>query len=72
MNADKINSTHRDSMHHFLRLAVSVILATAICSEIHASGPLRKTTIGVTRSGTSIVGWANDDYFDLDFQGQRI
>ena len=59
-------------MHYFLRLAVSVILATAICSEIHASGPLRKTTIGVTLSGTSIVGWANDDYFDLDFQGQRI
>ncbi len=72
MNAGKTISTHRDPMHHFLRLAVSVILATVIYSEIHAAGPLRKTTIGVTRSGTSIVGWANDDYFDLDFQGQRI
>ncbi|MBT7254773.1 MAG: hypothetical protein HN882_07200, partial [Planctomycetaceae bacterium] len=59
-------------MQHFFKLAVSVILITVSCSEIHAAGPLRKTVIGVTRSGTSIVGWANDDYFDLDFQGQRI
>ncbi len=72
MNAGKTISTHRDPMHHFLRLAVSVILATVIYSEIHAGGPLKKTTVGVTRSGTSIVGWANDDYFDIDFQGQRI
>ena len=59
-------------MQHFFKLAVSVILITVTCSEIHAAGPLRKTAIGVTRSGRPIVGWANDDYFDLDFQGQRI
>ena len=59
-------------MQHFFKLAVSVILITVICSEIHAAGPLRKTAIGATRSGRPIVGWANDDYFDLDFQGQRI
>ncbi|MFP6587742.1 MAG: hypothetical protein VB814_08860, partial [Pirellulaceae bacterium] len=59
-------------MQHFFKLALSVILITVTCSEIHAAGPLRKTAIGVTRSGRPIVGWANDDYFDLDFQGQRI
>jgi rhamnogalacturonyl hydrolase YesR len=59
-------------MQHFFKLAVSVILITVICAEIHAAGLLRKITIGVTRSGSPIVGWANEDYFDLDFQGQRI
>jgi rhamnogalacturonyl hydrolase YesR len=59
-------------MQYFFKLAVSVILITVTCSEIHAAGPLRKTAIGVTRSGRPIVGWANEDYFDLDFQGQRI
>ncbi len=59
-------------MQHFFRLAVSVTLVAAIFSEIHAAGPLKKTPIGVTRSGRPIIGWANDDYFDLDFQGQRI
>ena len=59
-------------MQHFFKLAVSVILITVICAEIHATGPLRKITIGVTRSGRPIVGWANQDYFDVDFQGQRI
>jgi rhamnogalacturonyl hydrolase YesR len=59
-------------MHHFFKIPVLVILATLICSEIYAIGPLKKTAIGVTHSGRPIVGWVNDDYFDLDFQGQRI
>jgi hypothetical protein len=59
-------------MQHFFKLTVSVILITVIGVEIHAAGPIKKTTIGVTRSGRPIVGWANEDYFDLDFPGQRI
>jgi len=57
--------------HLMVRLAFwSVLIGLSLLiTDLQA---LEKCSVGVTRRGTPIEGWAQANYFDLDFQGQRI